>query len=69
MLVLQSLHGLSDHEAVEALTFDLRWKAACEPAITDTALDPSTLTYWPRRLAASGRPDRIVEIVADRNRS
>lgn len=66
MLVVQALHGLSDHEAVEALTFDLRWKAACELAITDTASDPSTLTYWPRRLAASGRPDRIAEIVADR---
>ena len=28
VLVLQALHGLSDREAVEALTFDLRWKAA-----------------------------------------
>ena len=26
VIVLQSLHGLSDREAVEALTFDLRWK-------------------------------------------
>ncbi|WP_143029979.1 transposase, partial [Pseudonocardia oroxyli] len=25
VLVLQTLHGLSDREAVEALTFDLRW--------------------------------------------
>jgi hypothetical protein len=29
VIVLQTLHGLSDAEAVEALTFDLRWKAAC----------------------------------------
>ena len=64
VLVLQGLHGLSDREAVEALTFDLRWKAACGLAITDTAFDPSTLTYWRRRLAASQRPNRIFEIVA-----
>ena len=65
VLVLQALHGLSDREAVEALTFDLRWKAACGLAITDTAFDPSTLTYWRRRLAASERPDRIFEVVAE----
>ncbi|MDD7938256.1 IS1182 family transposase [Actinomycetospora lutea] len=64
VLVLQALHGLSDREAVEALTFDLRWKAACGLAIIDTAFDSSTLTYWRRRLAASDRPDRIFETVA-----
>jgi IS5 family transposase len=65
VLVLQALHGLSDREAVEALTFDLRWKAACGLAITDTGFDPSTLTYWRRRLAASDRPNRIFETVAE----
>jgi DNA-binding IclR family transcriptional regulator len=25
----QALHGLSDGETVDAVTFDLRWKAAC----------------------------------------
>ncbi len=64
VLVLQALHGLSDREAVEALTFDLRWKAACGLAITDTGFDPSTLTYWRRRLAASDRPERVFEVVA-----
>ncbi len=29
VLVLQAVKGRSDREAVEALTFDLRWKAAC----------------------------------------
>src|SRR3954449_5803734 len=29
VLVLQALEGRSDREAAEALTFDLRWKAAC----------------------------------------
>ena len=63
VLVLQGLNGLSDREAVEALRFDLRWKAACGLAVTDTGFDPSTLTYWRRRLAASTRPDRIFEVV------
>ncbi len=65
VLVLQSLHHLSDREAIEALTFDLRWKAACGLAVTDTAFDPSTLTYWRRRLASSARPQRIFEVVAE----
>ena len=65
VLVLQALHGLSDREAVEALTFDLRWKAACGLAITNAAFDSSTLTYWRRRLAASARPNRIFETVAE----
>jgi transposase-like protein DUF772/DDE family transposase len=65
VLVLQALNGLSDREAVEALRFDLRWKAACGLAVTDTGFDPSTLTYWRRRLAASSRPNRIFEVVTE----
>ncbi|WP_143030233.1 transposase, partial [Pseudonocardia oroxyli] len=42
VLVLQTLHGLSDREAVEALTFDLRWKAACGLAVTDAGFHPTT---------------------------
>ena len=64
VLVLQALHGLSDREAVEALTFDLR-EAACGLAITDGGFDPSTLTYWRRRLAASSSPNRVFETVAE----
>lgn len=64
-IVLQTLHGLSDREAVEALTFDLRWKAACGFAVDAAAFHPSTLTYWRRRLAASDRPQRIFEAVRD----
>jgi hypothetical protein len=29
VITLQALHGLSDSETVDAVTFDLRWKAAC----------------------------------------
>src|SRR5690242_128904 len=63
VLVLQTLHSLSDREAVEALTFDLRWKAACGLAVTDAGFHPTTLTYWRRRLAGSRRPERIFDTV------
>lgn len=65
VLVLQALQGLSDRETAEALTYDLRWKAACGYGLTDTAFHPSTLTYWRRRLAASGNPHRIMEAIAE----
>ncbi len=65
VLVLQSLYGHSDREAVEALTFDLRWKAACGYAVDGVGFHPTTLTYWRRRLAASDRPDRIFEAVRE----
>jgi IS5 family transposase len=65
VIVLQTLHGLSDREAAEAVTFDLRWKAACGVAVDAGAFHPSTLTYWRRRLAASGRPHRIFEVVRE----
>ena len=47
------------------MTFDLRWKAACGYAIDAKGFDPSTLTYWRRRLAASDRPQRIFEVVRE----
>lgn len=65
VIVLQALYGHSDREAVDALSFDLRWKAACGYAIDAKGFDPSTLTYWRRRLAASERPQRIFEVVRE----
>ncbi|HOA90137.1 MAG: IS1182 family transposase [Candidatus Nanopelagicales bacterium] len=65
VIVLQSLHGLSDREAVDALTFDLRWKAACGYPVDAKAFDASSLTVWRARLAASERPQRIFEVVRD----
>jgi IS5 family transposase len=65
VIVLQTLHGLSDRDAADAVTFDLRWKAACGLAIDAGAFHPSTLTYWRRRLAASDRPHRIFEVVRE----
>ena len=65
VIVLQTLQGLSDREAAEAVTFDLRWKAACGVPVDAGAFHPSTLTYWRRRLAASARPQRIFEVVRE----
>lgn len=65
VLVLQALHGYSDREAADAVTFDLRWKAACGFAIDAEGFHPSTLTYWRRRLAASERPHRVFDAVRD----
>ena len=65
VLVLQALHGLSDREAAEAVTFDLRWKAACGLPVTAAAFHPTVLTYWRRRLAASARPHRVFDAVRD----
>lgn len=63
VITLQALHGLSDNETVDAVTFDLRWKAACGLPITAAAFHSTTLTYWRRRLAASERPNRIFDAV------
>lgn len=65
VIVLQTLHNLSDREAAEAVTFDLRWKAACGYAIDAAGFHPTALTYWRRRLAASERPQRIFEVVRE----
>jgi len=63
VITLQALHGLSDNETVDAVTFDLRWKAACGLPITAAAFHSTTLTYWRRRLAASEHPNRIFDAV------
>ena len=65
VIVLQALYGHSDREAVDSLTFDLRWKAACGYALDAKGFDSSTLTYWRKRLAASDRPQRIFEVVRE----
>jgi hypothetical protein len=63
VITLPALHGLSDAETVDAVTYDLRWKAACGLAVTATAFPPTTLTYWRRRLAESRAPNRILHAV------
>jgi hypothetical protein len=65
VLVLQALQGLWDREAAEALTFDLRWKAAAGWPVAAAGFHPTVLTYWRRRLARSARPDRIFDAVRE----
>jgi IS5 family transposase len=65
VLVLQSLEGLSDREATQALATDLRWKVACGLSITDPGFHPTTLTQWRNRLRRSDRPERIFDAVRD----
>jgi hypothetical protein len=65
VLVLQALEGRSDREATEALTFDLRWKAACGWPLAAAGFHSTVLTYWRRRLARSARPNRIFDAVRE----
>src|SRR6266699_549669 len=65
VLVLKELYGLSDPQTAEALKFDIRWKVACGRSLTQMSFDPSTLVYWRKRIAASDRPDRVFDRVAE----
>jgi IS5 family transposase len=69
VMVLQSLEGLSDREAMERLKCDIRWKVAAGLALDHEGFHPTTLTYWRNRLRDSDRPERIFdavrEVVAD----
>jgi Transposase DDE domain/Transposase domain (DUF772) len=63
VMLLQSFEGLSDREAVERLTFDLRWKAAAGLAIDAEGFHPTVLVGMRNRLRASQRPRRLHEDV------
>ncbi len=63
VLALQALHDYSDRETAEAVRFDVRWKAAIGAPLDDPGFDPSTLVYWRKRLARSGRPHRVNDAV------
>jgi hypothetical protein len=63
VMLLQAHEGLSDREAVEHLTFDLRWKAAAGLAIDADAFHPTVLVGMRNRLRASERPRRLHEDV------
>src|SRR5712691_9241223 len=63
VMVFQALEGLSDRDAARALWDRISWKVAAGLALTDEGFDYSVLTYWRARLRASGRPERIFDVV------
>lgn len=65
VMVLRSLQGLSDRDAMERLTCDIRWEVAAGLPLDHEGFHPTTLTYWRNRLRASDRPERIFEAVRD----
>jgi hypothetical protein len=63
VMVLQRLQGCSDREAVEAFSFDARWKYACGGLAFDyPSFSHTVLVDMRARLAASARPERIFAV-------
>jgi len=70
VMVLQRLEGLSDREAVERFSFDVRWKYACGGLDFDhPGFSHTVLVDMRARLAASARPKRIFEVALTAARS
>lgn len=66
VMVLQRLEGLSDREAVERFTFDLRWKYAAGGLDYDhPGFVHTVLVDMRARLRESQRPNRIFEAVLE----
>jgi Transposase DDE domain/Transposase domain (DUF772) len=66
VMVLQRLEGLSDREAVDRFTFDLRWKYAAGGLDYDYPSFVHTVLVDVRaRLARSKKPDRIFAVTLD----
>ena len=66
VMVLQRLEGCSDREAVDRVTFDLRWKYAAGGLAYDyPGFVHTVLVDMRARLARSQRPDRVFERVLE----
>lgn len=65
VMVLQSLEGLSDREALDALRTDLKLKVAAGLSLGDEGFHPTVLTLWRNKLRASDRPQRIFDAVRE----
>lgn len=66
VMTLQRLEGLSDREAVDRFTFDVRWKyAAGGLALEYNEFVHTVLVDMRARLRNSDRPDRLFDIVLE----
>jgi IS5 family transposase len=63
VMVLQSLEGLSDRDAVDAFRTNLKWKVAAGVSLIDEGFHPTVLTLWRNRLRVSELPERIFDAV------
>jgi hypothetical protein len=70
VMVLQRYSGMSDREAVDAFTFDARWKyAAGALAFDHPGFVHTVLVEMRERLRRSEKPNRIFEVVLDAARA
>jgi transposase len=65
VMLLQRFEGLSDSEAVDRLSFDLRYKWACGLAYDAPSFDSTLLVDMRARLRSSAAPNRIFDAVLD----
>lgn len=61
VMVLQAFEGLSDAEATDRLSFDLRWQAAAGVDAGYVGFHPTSLVGQRNRLRASDRPRRLFD--------
>jgi len=65
VMVLQRIEGASDREAVDRLSFDLRWKYAAGVDLDFPSFAHTVLVNMRARLRRSDRPNRIFEVVLE----
>jgi IS5 family transposase len=63
VMVLGSLEGLSDRDAVEQLRVNIAWKVAAGRPLDDPGFHPTVLTLWRNKLRGSEAPERIFDAV------
>lgn len=63
VMVLQSLEGLSDRDAISQLRNSISWKVAAGRSLADEGFHPTVLTLWRNKLRGSKSPQRIFDAV------
>lgn len=61
VMLLQYRTGVSDAEAMEAVRWDLRWKAALDLPVDHAGWDASTMTRFRARLLLHGKERVVLE--------